>query len=308
MTGRFDFLDSGTSVGTLARIPLVFLLLTLAACGGGPISSSPASGPLSGNWQLSLLQESPPPLTTLSASGFFWESNNALTGSVQIPAEGTDGQCGGVSSVTGTVSGQNVTLFLNEGGTELSLTGIISSDNKSISGDYLGPGGGCLAAPTTGTWNAFLIPQLNGAFTGTLSNSQYMAVLTGLSPPAPIAVSGTLTQGPGMGASNATLTGSITAVGYPCFRTVSLTGTISGQNVYLDVFAYNGEQIGTLGVPGLPGINGTPATVVVGSNGVSLTGTGEGGLSLGVSGACPAITGTSGTLTTDLTEVAFTFQ
>jgi hypothetical protein len=137
-----------------------------------------------------------------------------------------------------------------------------------------------------------------------------MSLLTGVNPPAPIAVSGTFTQSANAGASNATLTGTITAIGYPCFTTVSLSGTISGQSVYLNVFDYSGVQIGTLGVPGVAGIAGTPATVVPSSNVLSLTGSGQAGLSLGSSGVppCPALNGNGTNVTTDTTSVAFTLQ
>jgi hypothetical protein len=165
-------------------------------------------------------------------------------------------------------------------------------------------------ASTSGTFTASLVPPLNGSFTGTLANSLYMAELTGVAPPAPIAVSGSFTQSANAGASNASISGTITAIGYPCFSTASVTGTISGQNVYLDVFDYNGQQIGTIGLPGIVGTPGTPATLVVNSGSVSLTGTGsaQSGLSLGASGTppCPAI-GLSN-ITSDTADVDFTLQ
>lgn len=286
------------------------LLLALVACSGGGNVSAVTGGALTGNWQFDLLQETPSPATSLSASGFIQDLDDALTGNLQVPAVGSSFSCGGVSSLNGNVTGSNVTFSLNEGGTILNFTGSASPDGTSMSGDYQGAGGGCRGAPITGTWNAFLIPPLNGNFTGTLSDSSYMATLTGLSPALPIAVSGTITQSANFGASNATLTGTITAVGYPCFATVSLSGTISGQNVYMDVFNYRGEQIGTLGVPGLPGIAGTPATVAVSSKGISLVGAGQSGLALGISGvpACPPIAENGFAVTSDVTSVAFTFQ
>jgi hypothetical protein len=307
------------SLRPLVTICLAVLLLVMAACGKGS-TPPPTSGPLTGNWQLDLLQEEPRPQNSLSVSGFLVQAENALTGSVQVPPVAGQHNCGGIASVTGTVSGQSVTLSVNEGGTTLNLTGTLSSDGKSMSGDYQGPGGGCFTVPTTGTFNSFLIPPLNGNFTGTISNSTYMTLVTGASPAAPIAVSGAITQSTNADASNATLTGTITAVDYPCFSTALLSGTISGQNVYLNIFGYNGVQIGTLGQSsGAAGVPGSPATVVVGSSGISLVDTSNVGLFLGANtgtgtvGPCPGliVPGTSNPVviqTSDSGSVAFNFQ
>jgi hypothetical protein len=274
-----------------------------------------ASSGLTGNWQLDLLQEEPRPQTPLSVSGFVVDSNNALTGSVEVPAVAGQHNCGGIGSLTGTVSGQNVTIAVNEGGTTLNFTGSISADGKSMSGDYQGPGGGCYTTSTTGTWNAFLIPPLSGNFTGTIESS-YMQILQAASTPVPVTVSGSITQSTNAGTGNATLTGTISAVGYPCFSAASLSGTISGQNVYLNIFGYNGVQIGTLGQPGTVGAAGSPATVVVQSGKVSLVDTNNTGLFLGAFtgtgtvGPCPPliVPGTSSTQTSDSGSVVFDFQ
>lgn len=302
---------------TIGAALLACGLLALAACGGGnmPSSSSAADGTLSGNWQMNLLQQEPRPETLLSVSGFLVESNNVLTGSVQVPPVSARFDCGGVSALTGTVSGQNVTLSVNEGGTAVNFTGGISQDGKSMSGNYQAEGGGCFTRPTTGTWNAFLVPPLTGNFTGTI-NSAYMQILQAASNPVPVTVSGTITQSTNAGTSNATLTGTIKAVGYPCFSSAALSGTISGQNVYLNVFGYNGNQIGTLGQPGTVGAAGSPATVVVESGGISLVDTSSDGLFLGAFtgtgtvGPCPPliVPGTNSTQTSDSGSVALKFH
>jgi hypothetical protein len=281
----------------VAAASLALLLLVLTACGNSSKSSTsdPPSGvigPLTGNWQLTLLQQEPLPSTQLSVSGFLQQSSNSLTGSVQGPNilgnSGSTVNCAGVSSVSGTISGQTVSFSVNPGGTTFNFTGNISPDFQSMSGDYQALGGACLTEPMSGTWNAFLIPPLNGNFTGTI-DSKYLGYEQQLgvsNPPAvPVAVSGSITQGSSSGASNATLTGTITAVGYPCFTTASLTGTISGQNVYLDLYDYNGVQIGTLGQPGVGTTAGSPATVEVTSGGLSLVDTSSDGLFIGATNA-----------------------
>lgn len=280
-----------------------FSVLISAGCGGANPSTT-TGGPLSGNWQLNLVQNYPTPQTQLSASGFIVESSSALTGSVQGPttlsSNGTH-NCGGVGPLTGTISGQDVTFSLNPGGTTFTFTGTISSDNTSMSGSYEAAGVGCYVQPgTTGTWTASLIPPLNGNFTGALTNSTYMSLLTGQTPPPPISVSGTINQSTNAGASNASLTGTISAVGYPCFVTASLTGTVSGQSVNLSVFGYNGEQIGTL----------TSAVAAPGSSGPTINGT----LTLGettattVVGPCPPLNTGSQTFITDSTLAALAIQ
>jgi hypothetical protein len=273
-------------VRIVATASLAVFLLILTACGGGTNSPIATSGPLNGNWQLDLLQEEPRPATPLSVSGFVQQSRtDALTGSVALPTDPDYDNCGGVGPLDGTISGQNVSFTVNQAGTILDFTGTISPDNTSMSGDYQAPGGGCFTTPTTGTWNAFLIPPISGSFTGTLANSAYMSLLTGVTPPAPVSIAGTLTQSANVGSSSASVTGTITAVGYPCFSSASVVGTVSGQNVLLAVYGYTGEQIGSLGIVGDPTIaQGT-------SSGVSLTGSLIlGGVTpSGKFGPCPAI-------------------
>jgi hypothetical protein len=299
-------------VRVFGTISLALLFLVSVSCGGGSHPAPSTNNALSGNWQFTLNQSYPGPTnTTLSISGFLAQGDDAITGSVQAPSEGTKNLCGGVSPLSGTINGQSVAFSVNEAGTTFSFTGAISSDSQSMSGDYQAQGGACFIQSTTGTWNAFLIPPVNGNFTGTIDSSYVGFLQTGLAGSAsvPIPVSGSIAQSPSAGASNATLTGTITAVGYPCFTTVSVTGTISGQNVYMDVFDYNGNQIGTLGVPpASPGVAGTPATVMTTTTGMSLVGDGEAGLALG-NGAinpCPPLTGQSNP--GDVASVALTFQ
>jgi hypothetical protein len=318
-----------TLASASAAVLLSFVLTILTACGSSSHSSTTATGALSGNWQINLLQEFPnqtQPLRTLSVSGFLSQSGNDVTGSVQGPSilssNGSVLNCGGTAILSGTVNGQSVTFTENIGGTLYTFTGAISLDNKSIAGDFQAPAGACFTTPTTGTFNAFQIPPLNGTFTGTLQ-SQYMGLLQtgGLSAnPVSVSASGSFTQSDNAGGSSASVSGTVTAVGYPCFSTVSMTGTISGQSVYLDVYNYNGDFIGTLGTPpGTGGASGEPATVVADSTGFSLVSNNPTGLDVlflgidasgSVVGPCPAvILGNSGaSQTSDSAPVNFNFQ
>ncbi len=261
---------------------LLALALMIAAACGGSNSAPAASGPLTGNWQFNLSQQEPPPATAVSVSGFIQQSGTSVEGSVTVPTD-PSGNCGGVVTLTGDANGQNVSLSINQNGTVLNFTGTVDYPNASMSGSYAGQGGSCFNKPTTGTWSAVQIPSISGSFTGNLSNSAYMALL-GVT--APIQVSGTLTQSPNAGA-NASVTGTITATGYPCFSTATLAGTVSGQNVYLAIYSYTGEQIGTLGAVD------DAATVSSVSGGIQVMGK----LSLeftttaGTFGPCPAVNG-----------------
>jgi len=307
-------------VKILATASLTLIILALTACGGSnPSSSTVAGGALTGNWQFSLSQLYPAPAKSLFVSGFLTQSNDVLAGSVVGPTiVNSSGivNCGGTAEISGTISSQSVTFIEDLGGTAYNFTGTISSDSHSMSGQFSAPGGACFTTATSGTWSAVLVPPLNGNFTGTISGSNYMALLTGANPVAPIAVSGSITQSTNAGASVATLTGTITAVGYPCLTTGSLTGTISGQNVYLNVYDYSGALVGDLGQPsGSAGTPGSPATVVVDStSGISLVDSNSTGLFLGVYngtsvvGPCPPLSTTNGLVTSDGASVVFSFQ
>lgn len=294
-----------TAKKLLTLVLLAVLLFVFVSCGGGNSSSSAANtaGPLSGNWQFTLTQNYPIQQTPapIPIPGFLVETKNSLTGSLEVPVLGLNSNCSGVSAVTGTVSGQNITIAINNGGNVLNLTGALGADNSSMTGTYQALGGACFTAPTTGTWIATLIPSITGSFTGKLTGSTYMAALTGM-PASPIAVSGTMTQSANFGASNATLTGTITATGYPCFTTASFSGTISGQSVTLTIFGYNGDPIGTA--------NNWLVTSPSGSSGLMVSGI----LSLGSGtgpttvGPCPPI-GSGGNLqASDSTSAAITIQ
>jgi hypothetical protein len=271
---------SGRLLGALATAALAVLASITLGCGG--TTPAPASGSSSGNWQFTLVQGYPTPASSFGVSGFMVEAHDgSVTGNLEVPPLGKSGNCAGVASAVGTINGQSVTLAIDVFGTEINLTGTVSTDGTTMSGDYQGPQGACFTQPTTGTWSAFLVPPLNGSFTGTINSKTYMEAITGSQTPVPVAVTGTLTQSDNAGGSNATISGTINATNYPCFATANVTGTISGQNVYLTLYGYNGQQIGTLGQPGGgPGSPNQPATVVVGSNGLSLVDDSSNGLYL----------------------------
>lgn len=286
-------------------------VLFQAGCGSNS-SKPPSLGALSGNWQFNLVKNYPFAQEQLFVSGFLQQSNENVTGSVQGPVTTSVGgsavNCGGTGPLVGTINGQNVSFTLSPGGTTFNFSGTIASDSQSMSGTYEALGGACYSYPTSGTWSASLVPPLNGSFTGTF-NSNYMQALNGTNTPVPISVSGSFTESPNSNSSTATLTGTITAAGYPCFSTASLTGTISGQNIYLALYGYNGLQIGTLGQVQPAGVPPTPATLTVTSTGLVVSGTNQSGFFLDLQSPCPAVVNSFGqSQTTDSGDFTLNMQ
>jgi hypothetical protein len=240
---------------------LLSTLIATMACGGGGNSTSTSSGPLSGNWQIALARHVLP-TQPLTYTGFLIQSGDSFSGNLLLGSGFIGSGCSGVGPVTGTVSGQNVSLTIDEFGEDVSLTGTMPASNAApMNGEFSFLAGGCNAFPGTGTWSAFQVMPIEGSFHGTFTST--------LPPPnnGTVNVAGTLTQGPNTGASTATLTGNISVVGTPHFcsylSTATITGLISGTSVSLNLFGPDGSlitQIGQIGQIGDPQVS-TQATV-----------------------------------------------
>jgi hypothetical protein len=276
----------------VARLPAVFLCRTmklalilffiaflLTGCGGnntGNNSNTPDL--LSGNWQLTLVRHND--VTPFAYSGFLLQSGDAISGSLIL---NSGNGCGGVGPVTGTVSGQNFQMDVNDFGGDLSLTGSLptaSAGGTSMSGQFSTLYNGCnFFSSSTGTWTATQVAPISGTFHGS-----FVSPTNGT-----LAVTGTLNQGPNVGSSIAQLNGTITAdtsAGTrfcPYLTTGTLTGFISGTTISLNLYGPNGAQTGAipLSPPALPG------TVM--ANGKSLSGSYS---FFTISTACPADSGT----------------
>jgi len=238
----------------LRRLLVGLLLITLiatTACGGGG-SNSGNSGPLSGNWQIALARQAAP-TQPLTYTGFLTQSGASVSGSLILGSGSLNPGCSGVGPVTGTVTGQNVSLTINQFGDDVSLSGSLPPAGAPMNGEFSFLSGGCNAFPGSGTWSVFQVVPISGSFHGTFTST--------LPPPnnGTVNVVGTLTQGPNTGSSTATLTGSISVVGTPHFcnylSTATITGLISGTSVMLNLFGPNGSlitQIGQIGQIGNP--------------------------------------------------------
>lgn len=238
-------LRGGIGIGFEGRIlkwSIIFVSLCLVAATLGCGSSKPATLPsdaLSGNWEISLQRHAHP--GSLLFSGFMLQSGSAVTGSMIL-----GGGCNGVGTVAGTVDGQNLALTINEFGQEISLTGTLPPGGPSgstfISGPFSALAGGCATYASTGTWSATQVAPISGTFHGTFVS----AASSGVAPDT-FNVTGSLTQGPNTGSSNATLTGTLTATGAPHFcpylTSATIKGFVSGTSVTLNLFDSTGSQI-----------------------------------------------------------------
>ncbi len=282
---------------------LLFLLaslMVLSACGGSGSSSNQlqSSGQLAGNWQFSIasppdgsFQGSPSsPCATgttspLCSGGFLLTDNNgAVTGQITyaifLPAQsgGAPTICNsGSTPVVGTVSGQNVTLTAVEGKQTYTLTGVLNG--TTMMGTYTSTDGkGCGTAQSGLQWSATYVPLLTGTIQGTFHSTAATPLRNQLFP-----VTGTLVQGDNVGASSATVTGTLSFQNYPCLSSASVNGQVSGSSVILEIVASNGLNVGQIGAP-VGFSNPNPVTVLSSAAGVVL----QGATGYGVStSACP---------------------
>jgi hypothetical protein len=295
------------SCGEVKSLVLFLLasLMVLSACGGSSSSSNQlqGSGQLAGNWQFSIasppdgsFQGSPnspcatPTTSPLCSGGFLLTDNNgAVTGQITyavfLPVPTSPGQpplppalCNsGSAPVTGTVSGQNVTLTAVEGKQTYTLTGVLNG--TTMMGTYSSTDGkGCGTAQSGLQWSATYVPPLSGTIQGNFHSTASTSLLNQLFP-----VTGTLVQGDNVGASSATVTGTLNFQNYPCLSSASVNGQVSGSSVILQIVASNGLNVGQIGAP-VGFSSPKPVNVLSSAAGIVL----QGATGYGVStSACP---------------------
>jgi len=258
----------------LSLTTLLLGMTMLSACGGGSSSSNPQNhATLSGNWQFAMHTptdksfqgvSSPLPICTSAAGegppicsgGFLFQDKGSVTGALSYAIADQNGVLcnSGSAAVSGTVSGQNVTINAMAAGQVFSLTGTLSSDGSTITGTYSSTDGVAQGGSACGTaqsglqWTATSVPPLTGTIKGFFHSTR------GQLQDQNFRLTGTLTQGENIGASNATVTGTLSFVdpvslqsNYPCFDTASVNGEISGNIAILQIIASNGANIGQIG-------------------------------------------------------------
>ena len=283
----------------LAAVTLVMLALT--ACGGSSSSAPQQNAMVAGNWQFTMTPPGDGSFTGGLQGGFLLESNGTLTGQAVYSVSNTqNGQTvlcnSGSAPISGTLSGQTLTLTVVAGSPSnnitFALTGTVSSTSNgpvintaaTYSTTVVTPTGEtpCGTAQTGLAWSAFSVPPLSGTVQGTFHST---GGVFGLANQDFALVSGTISQGENIGASNATVTGNLTfqdpvtlLSDYPCFPLASITGTISGTSVMLQLMDTNGTTVGQIGEPagaqfsGASGLN--PVTYVSAQGGNILQGAG----------------------------------
>ena len=211
--------------------------------------------------------------------GFLLQKNGVMTGQAvySISGKNQNGQWAacdsGSAPITGTVSGQTVNLTATAGSQIFALAnGTLGSDGKVTGGTFTTLGGtatgfsSCGLPATTAMnlpWNAIPVPPLSGSITGSFHT--YQVSPSGLYNQA-YAVTGSLTQGENIGASSATVTGTLSFLDpttglsdYPCIPSgnVSVNGQISGNTVILQLIGIDGSNSGQIGIPASQaGLNG----------------------------------------------------
>jgi hypothetical protein len=240
--------------------PVLVMAMVMAACGG---SSNSSQLPLtvSGNWQFTMEEQlnsnpSMPSFTGGLQGGFLVQNGGTISGQVNFlimtqPPFNTGGSptpCNnGVAQVSGTISGQTVTLTAQSVGAQTyNFTGTLNYDGSTITGTYTSTDGEGCGIAATAMWSASLMPVLNTtSIQGTFHSMGGSAGLTEQE----FQVSGQLFQGLNNGGSSAPLTGTLNfgSSGYPCFAGVTVTGQISGNSVYLQILGSNNASIGQVG-------------------------------------------------------------
>ena len=248
----------------LVAATIITIAMMLSACGGSAASGgSQPSGTLSGNWQFTVFQNPDPnyPPNQLYGlqGGFLLQTNDSFTGQAVYSVSNLNSEkvaqvcnAGSAAITEATVGGQNVLTAV--AGSQTYVLTITQSSNSSISGTYTATQGTASDGTVCGIgtsesgpqkWQANLVPPLTGAITGSFHSTSGNSGLNDQD----FAVSGVLTQGENIGASDATITGSLNFTGYPCLSTASVTGQISGASVLLQMIGTNGSTVGLIGEP-----------------------------------------------------------
>lgn len=251
----------GARFGKVLWLALLVGLIGLPGC-GNLVHNNAVLPPetLSGNWQFTMAPPADDSFIGGLQGGFLLQANNgsaagSIAYSVSVP--GGSGPCNsGSAAATGTISDQNVTITAVAGTQTFSLTGVLSLDGSSLSGTYnstagtAADGSPCGTAQTGLQWSAILVPPLTGSIQGTFYSAGGTAGLVEQD----FFLSGALVQAANVGASSASVTGSLNFLNatsnssdYPCIAVASVDGQISGNTVTLQIVGSGGSNIGQIG-------------------------------------------------------------
>ena len=179
--------------------------------------------------------------------------------------------CPGVGPVNGTLKGQDLQLYINEFGQDISLTGTfnpIAEGGTAASGQFSKLIGGC-SFQSTGNWSAVQIPVVTGAFKGAITSS-FIPTSN---------VTGSISQGANIGSSSSTITATInldsssSQTFCPIPSQMSMTGVISGTSLSLFFYDQLGNPLATAPQIGTVTPDGRTVTTTVPLTAPSSTGT-----------------------------------
>jgi hypothetical protein len=289
----------------------ILMMGILSACGGGSSNDPQSSATLSGNWQFTLAPQtdgnpSDPTFSGGLQGGFLLQNNGSASGQVVYSVTSSNiatGNCNsGSTPVTVTISRSSITLTAVAGTQTFTLSGTLSSDGSTMMGTYTSTAGTapdgsvCGYAETGLAWSAISVPPITGTIEGSFHSTEPGSNLTNQD----FAVSGVLTQGENIGASNATVTGTLSFIDpttllsdYPCLSVASVNGQISGNSVILQIIATDGANIGQIGEPAGSPTNVNPVTFDSVQGGYILHGVGPSYLV--ATSACPGNLGAATT-------------
>lgn len=257
MHGRRVFLPA-------VAVTITIMMIFTGCGGGGAPGDPPQSAALSGNWQFTMASQTDgisgdPTFSGGLQGGFLLQNNSSINGQLVYSiasSTSSTGPCNsGSAPVSVMVSGQNVTITETAATQTYTLTGTLSADGSTMTGTYTSTAGtaadgsACGYAETGLSWSAVSVPTVTGTVQG-FFHSTATEPLTNQD----FVLSGSLNQGPNIGASNATVTGNLTFVNpadnlsnYPCFSTASVNGQISGNTLVLQLIGTNGSTVGQIG-------------------------------------------------------------
>ncbi len=260
-------------------LTIMTMVTMLSGCGGSSSSGgSQQNATLSGNWQFTMAPQTDgnPNDPTFSGGlqgGFLVQNNGPVTGQTVYSISSSTSQTGpcnsGSAPVTVTINGQNVTINEVAGTQTFTLTGTLSSDGSTMMGTYTSTAGTapdgsvCGYAETGLSWSAVSVPTITGSIQGSFHSRSINSGLNNQD----FVVSGSFTQGANIGASNATVTGTLSFVDpttllsdYPCLSIASVNGQISGNTVSVQIIGTDGSNSGQIGGPAGGATGLTPVT------------------------------------------------
>lgn len=216
---------------------------------------------LTGNWQFTMSPPTDGSFVGGLQGAYVSQNNGSVNGAATYSVSLTSFSipCNrGSATMTGTVNGSAVQLTAVAGQQTFTLTGTLSLDRLTMSGNYnvtagqAGDGSPCGSAQTGLQWSATLVPLLTGPIQGVFQSAGGASGLNNQQ----FAVSGVLTQQANTGSSSSVVSGNLTFVNfytntspYPCLASAFVYGQISGTSVALEIVGSNESELGLIGEP-----------------------------------------------------------